>query len=1259
MISTWAVSMPNSDSLGRITGIVYMYEKVNAEWKKIATLAPSNPVDAMQFGYNMVLSKNYLLVSSLNYGGAVYIFKKGAAGWASQTELTTLKIIGSYYFGTNPYGNPSVAISEDEQTIAITDFYAPVTLPSVTPYYMGAIYVYHKNTFQEWNNTISSTRIIAPDDNIADFGRAGVALFGNYLVTGSPYTDEAGNLFVYHDPSANFSNFLFKATLRSVNLTSIFLGYYNLLFTSDGIFTPAVESNNGEWNYKIAFFKTPTSGNWVDSAPTCYFEAGQVPTFFRTGKILLSNHGGDILASFRDADETGYFNIIKKGVNGWCEPTYQTIDITPVLSGQVRNSYGFVIASNQTTDAVLGFVPIPGNLNATLALKTLAYDGTKWNSSLLYPSKKSTAGHYYGSTLLGFDNHLFAASPGDGTIKSSGGAVYYYEKNGGEWIKKTKLTAPDPARYDDWFGSAMATNKKHLAVGASGYESGQTAYGRVFIYKKPESGWAQAELVQEISLPEDKLSVYAYGDNLAMNDEWLAIPYVQLNLFRVMIAIYNFNGNEWKYFQVVETSLGNFFAKTTTVAVSIYGETLLAGNLIIERNNMDVWGVRHELSPSDPESMQIAPDFSHWITNGSMFGHSNAISENTIFIGAPIKDHEGTWDVGAVYVYTKRPGESWSSRTETRKLLPRVKHERELFGYSLHNSFNTLLVGTPGSDFIKDGVTARNKPGRAYVFQSRDYFWNDVIPLIDFAGDSFVKDYYGIDVYVDESDFFIGAAIEDIETGKLSGSVYITPSPPIIKLVPPICSDEGIIDLFGYPFGGVWTGPGIIDATEGTFDPKVAGIGIHEFRYRTPNCAYEGILNIEIVAPIIVKLFSETAIQVCRDKLISMPLAVEPQLNVRYSWYYRSSSTQSFSPLEIYSSSMNATKRGEYQIKVFNDVCDVFSPIITISDEQVIIEIASPLKACEKSSADIPLLATPAGGMWSGNGVNNNNFNPSGLNAGIYKITYQYISPVGCIYKSEVNMTIVPIFTPVIARLSGNLCEEGKVTLTIQGMPPEGNRIAWTLTDAMGTHVLNENDNSITTTKHGTYSVVVDNGVCKISSLPFSLNDQLNINLQPSDKYKEVCAEDNISMTIDALQNATYTWFYNEHSDKDFHALPESTNSLAIKKSGYYKLEVNKGACQYLTDPKQVLIHPKDSIFMPNVFTPNGDDKNEVLKITGTIDDAQLLVINRYGSQMFEGSAVQGWTGDNASAGVYFWLVQYQSCYKEDKKLKGTVHLIR
>ena len=89
---------------------------------------------------------------------------------------------------------------------------------------------------------------------------------------------------------------------------------------------------------------------------------------------------------------------------------------------------------------------------------------------------------------------------------------------------------------------------------------------------------------------------------------------------------------------------------------------------------------------------------------------------------------------------------------------------------------------------------------------------------------------------------------------------------------------------------------------------------------------------------------------------------------------------------------------------------------------------------------------------------------------------------------------------------------------------------------------------------------------------------------------------------------------------------------------------------------------------VPNVFSPNGDGQNDILKIMN-IDpnaDFSMKIYNRWGRIVFESqSNGQFWDGSSrlggeASAGVYFYEVIYRDiCTDEDKLKTGYVHLMR
>lgn len=89
---------------------------------------------------------------------------------------------------------------------------------------------------------------------------------------------------------------------------------------------------------------------------------------------------------------------------------------------------------------------------------------------------------------------------------------------------------------------------------------------------------------------------------------------------------------------------------------------------------------------------------------------------------------------------------------------------------------------------------------------------------------------------------------------------------------------------------------------------------------------------------------------------------------------------------------------------------------------------------------------------------------------------------------------------------------------------------------------------------------------------------------------------------------------------------------------------------------------------VPNVFTPNGDGDNDLLKIPGIDPTANfyMIIYNRWGRKVFESEnngtfwdgTING--GAEAADGVYFFEVMYRDvCNDEDKIETGHVNLIR
>ncbi|GEM_PF-5285595 len=82
---------------------------------------------------------------------------------------------------------------------------------------------------------------------------------------------------------------------------------------------------------------------------------------------------------------------------------------------------------------------------------------------------------------------------------------------------------------------------------------------------------------------------------------------------------------------------------------------------------------------------------------------------------------------------------------------------------------------------------------------------------------------------------------------------------------------------------------------------------------------------------------------------------------------------------------------------------------------------------------------------------------------------------------------------------------------------------------------------------------------------------------------------------------------------------------------------------------------------IPNVFTPNGDGKNDTFVIVGVKDynNAELIVFNRWGNEVFRDVNYQNtWDGGNLNEGTYYYILKLRKAGGEEVK-KGWVLIKR
>lgn len=146
-----------------------------------------------------------------------------------------------------------------------------------------------------------------------------------------------------------------------------------------------------------------------------------------------------------------------------------------------------------------------------------------------------------------------------------------------------------------------------------------------------------------------------------------------------------------------------------------------------------------------------------------------------------------------------------------------------------------------------------------------------------------------------------------------------------------------------------------------------------------------------------------------------------------------------------------------------------------------------------------------------------------------------------------------------------------------------------------------------------------------------------------------------------------YTWYF---GDGDSSTETNPTHQYTETKTYTIKLLTNASTPCVDTASKTLLIDGDSSmeIVIPNVFTPNSDGLNDFFRISGVsekCDEYKISIYNRWGALYYESTNPSaGWNGkneagENASDGVYYYIMQIKKRDKPKMEKHGSITLIR
>lgn len=151
------------------------------------------------------------------------------------------------------------------------------------------------------------------------------------------------------------------------------------------------------------------------------------------------------------------------------------------------------------------------------------------------------------------------------------------------------------------------------------------------------------------------------------------------------------------------------------------------------------------------------------------------------------------------------------------------------------------------------------------------------------------------------------------------------------------------------------------------------------------------------------------------------------------------------------------------------------------------------------------------------------------------------------------------------------------------------------------------------------------------------------------------------TITLNPSGGSSYFWSPPDYLSCELCENPEAT---PLESTWYYVIVTDSNGC-VSNDSVYVEVTGDISIFVPNIFSPNGDGINDVLYVRGNgIETLQFVIYDRWGQKVFESQDQDlGWDGSlngkMFNTAAFAFVVKAQMVTGEFRTVTGNVTLIR
>ena len=513
--------------------------------------------------------------------------------------------------------------------------------------------------------------------------------------------------------------------------------------------------------------------------------------------------------------------------------------------------------------------------------------------------------------------------------------------------------------------------------------------------------------------------------------------------------------------------------------------------------------------------------------------------------------------------------------------------------------------------------------------------------------------------------YHIRLAIADGTDGGLSSYVWLEAgsfySPPL-SIIDDLGLDSAVMSIpcnstvTLTATGGVGATYQWFDSTSAVFSTNssiTVGEGIYVVSADISGCAVlsDTLRVIEGDSPIF-DLGADTIIA-CNSSYLLTPNILGGTAPYVYQWFDSNS-------VVISTNSSITVGEGDYDL-IVSDLfaCGDTSSISITYDPPPLVDLGSDYSiACNTTTTLVPNIiggTLPYSYEWNDGSINSSLV----ASEGNYSLTVSDFWNCSDLDNIEITESI-----PGTVTLSGggSICDNG--TTVIMDFDFNG-LLPWNLefTNGLSNQAIQGITSSnylVTTSNEGTYDIVVASDVndCLaniIGTAQVIVHPLPIANLSPIESF--IYEGETIELEVGDF--AMYQWYNAEGLNLD------TLSTLTVSDSGtYYVWVTDINGCSDESDVAIVHTQPLTNLFIPNAFTPNGDDHNELFVIRGVnVNTFNIQIFNRWGELMFLSDSIdKSWDGtfDNKKVqeGTYYYNIKVLGDDNRMLELSGTISLI-